>query len=98
MRLPELHRKPTIPDTPVLVVGGTDDSLVPLRTQTRTARRYDAEVQAISGGGHELMLESAGDRAFDATFDWVDRLIGPKGSRRRTPEHPPLCMARFRRS
>jgi pimeloyl-ACP methyl ester carboxylesterase len=92
------HRRAAIPDTPVLVVGGTHDALVPLRTQTRTARRYAAEVRAISGAGHDLMLEPTGDHAFDAILDWLDRLVGTKGARRRTPEHPPLCMARSRRS
>jgi len=91
------HRRAAIPGTPVLVVGGTNDALVPLRTQTRTARRYAAEVRAISGAGHDLMLEPTGDHAFDVIFDWLDRLVGTKGARRRTHEHLPLCMARSRR-
>jgi len=75
------HRRAAIPDTPVLVVGGTNDALVPLRTQTRTARRYAAEVRAISGAGHDLMLEPTGDHAFDAIFDWLDRLRGDQGGK-----------------
>jgi len=92
------HRRAAIPDIPVLVIGGTDDVLVPLRTQKRTARRYDVEVRAIRGAGHDLMLEPIGDYALDAIFDWLDRLGGTSGARRSTPEHPPLCMARSRRS
>jgi pimeloyl-ACP methyl ester carboxylesterase len=92
------HRRAAIPNTPVLVVGGTSDALVPLRTQTRTARRYDAEVRAISGGGHDLMLEPAGDHALDAILEWLHRPLESKRAARSTPKHPPLCMAKFRRS
>jgi pimeloyl-ACP methyl ester carboxylesterase len=76
------HRRAEVPATPVLVVGGTNDALVPLRTQMRTARRYDAEVRATSGGGHDLMLEPAGDRALDEIFQWLDRPSGPRSDRR----------------
>jgi hypothetical protein len=37
----------------------------------RTARRYDAEMRTISSGGHDLMLEPAGDRALDEIFQRV---------------------------
>ena len=40
------HRMAEIPDTPVLVVGGTNDALVPLRTQMRTARRASTSAAA----------------------------------------------------
>lgn len=67
------HRRAEISETPLLVVGGTEDVRVPLRTQRRTARRYGAEVRSISGGGHDLMLEPAADRALDEIFQWLDR-------------------------
>lgn len=78
------HRRAARSEAPVLVVGGTDDILVPLRTQERTARRYATEVRAISGAGHELMLEPNGVRALDGIIDWLDRLTGGAGNEGRS--------------
>lgn len=68
------HRPSAVTDKPVLVIGGADDRLVPLATQLRMARRYDAETQVIGDAGHDLMLEPAGDDGLDAIVRWSNRL------------------------
>ncbi len=69
------HRPTAVTDKPVLVVGGADDRLVPLATQLRTARRYEAETQVIGDAGHDLMLEPTGDQGLDAIVRWSNRLV-----------------------
>ncbi|MFC7500516.1 alpha/beta hydrolase [Nocardioides sp. CPCC 206347] len=68
------HRRPAVTDKPVLVIGGADDRLVPLATQLRTARRYGAETLVVDDAGHDVMLESSGDRALDEILGWSERL------------------------
>lgn len=68
------HRAAAVARKPVLVVAGNDDRLVPLATQLRTARRYDAEAQVIPDAGHDLMLEPAADRGLDVIVEWCNRL------------------------
>lgn len=60
-------------DAPVLVVGSTDDRIVPRRSLEKTARRYGGAPLLFPGMGHDLMLEARWQEPIDAILDWLDK-------------------------
>lgn len=62
---------------PVLVLGGADDALVPVRDVVRTARSYGTTAHVFRGMGHDLMLERRWREPLEVMFGWLDRTVGP---------------------
>lgn len=74
--LAELERGFTAVQTPVLLVAGTQDGMVPARQADVVARRLPhAEVVRLRGLGH-LAHEEAPERVAGAVLDWFDRVTG----------------------
>lgn len=70
-----LHRPAPRPpaDFPVLVVGATDDVIIPPADVRLTARYYRTEPLMFPAIGHDVMLDAGWRRPLDAVLDWVDR-------------------------
>jgi pimeloyl-ACP methyl ester carboxylesterase len=68
-----LHREPEPPvgNPPVLVVGSSEDKVVPRRALERAARRYGGAPLLFPGMGHDLMLEPRWQEPIDAIMDWL---------------------------
>lgn len=65
---------------PVLVLGGSDDPLVPPVEFVRTARIYGRPTHLFKGMGHELMLERRWSEPLDVMLAWLDREVGTEGA------------------
>jgi pimeloyl-ACP methyl ester carboxylesterase len=65
--------------TPMLVVGGGDDALVPPRALVRTARRLGVQARLLRGMGHMLMLEPDQDAVLRLVLRWLDDHLGVPG-------------------
>ena len=58
-------------DCPMLLVGGTDDKVVPHRFHKKTAAALDADLLTIEGGTHELMLDRGWDEIAARIIEWL---------------------------
>jgi non-heme chloroperoxidase len=58
-------------DCPVLVVGGTQDKVVPLRYIRHTAYALGATLVTIEGAAHELMLDRDWRAVADEIAGWL---------------------------
>jgi pimeloyl-ACP methyl ester carboxylesterase len=63
---------PTRVSTPVLVLAGSDDHMVAVSSNIRTAHAYSAEIQFIDDCGHMMMLERAWPLVAKAINDWTE--------------------------
>ena len=61
-------------DCPVLVVGGTEDRIVPLRHAVKTANALGATMAVMEDAAHELMLDLGWERVADRIRDWLERI------------------------
>jgi pimeloyl-ACP methyl ester carboxylesterase len=62
-------------DAPILVMGATDDALVPISDIRDTAARTDAELIEFPGIGHDLMLDTGWQEPADAMLGWIDAVV-----------------------
>jgi pimeloyl-ACP methyl ester carboxylesterase len=60
--------------TPIQVIGGSDDLLFPPKDVRATARAYQTEPLLLPETGHDMMLERRWQEAADAMLDWLARL------------------------
>jgi pimeloyl-ACP methyl ester carboxylesterase len=60
-------------DAPVLVMGSSDDHVLPRRALEKAARRYGGAPLLFPGMGHDLMLEPRWQEPIDAILDWLDK-------------------------
>jgi pimeloyl-ACP methyl ester carboxylesterase len=67
-----LPRRPRTSRSPVLVLGGGDDTVTPPSAMVRTARHYGTKARLFRGMGHDLMLEPDWRAPLDAMLDWLD--------------------------
>lgn len=67
-----LAPRPSVSRAPVLVLGGSDDALVPVRDVVRTARSYATSAHIFRGMGHDVMLERRWREPLDLMLDWLD--------------------------
>jgi pimeloyl-ACP methyl ester carboxylesterase len=67
-----LPRRPRTSRSPVLVLGGGDDTVTPPSAMVRTARQYGTKARLFRGMGHDLMLEPDWRAPLDAMLDWLD--------------------------
>ena len=64
-----------IRETPMLVVGGTRDVLVPTREIERTARIYGADVRIVRDAPHNMMLEDNWHDTAEVIVEWLDHRL-----------------------
>jgi pimeloyl-ACP methyl ester carboxylesterase len=57
--------------TPLLVVGGSDDGLISVQEFQQTAKHYEAELEIIEGGSHDLMLDADFMKTADVIHEWI---------------------------
>jgi pimeloyl-ACP methyl ester carboxylesterase len=71
MTLPHLI-DPTRVKTPLLVLGGEKDVVIPPRDVIETARRYRTEAHILPGVPHAMMLDAHWPNAAEAIASWLD--------------------------
>jgi non-heme chloroperoxidase len=64
-------------DTPVLVVGGERDALIPSRAFRDTARHYGVQARIIPGVAHAMMLETGWRAVADRLLRWLKEEAAP---------------------
>jgi pimeloyl-ACP methyl ester carboxylesterase len=57
---------------PALVIGATQDALVPVADVQRTAARLGVQAVWLDDIGHDVMLDAGWDRALGVILDWLD--------------------------
>ncbi|MFP4233587.1 MAG: alpha/beta hydrolase [Nitriliruptoraceae bacterium] len=65
--------------SPLLVLGGAEDRVVPPSAVIRTARRFGVQARLLRGMGHQLMLEPDQDAVLRLVLGWLDAQLGPPG-------------------
>lgn len=68
-----LRPQPRASRSPVLVLGGSEDTLVSVPDLVRTARLYGTRAHVFGGMGHDLMLEPRWRQPLDFLLDWVEK-------------------------
>jgi pimeloyl-ACP methyl ester carboxylesterase len=67
LMLPVTHQT----SVPILVVGGSKDGLISLNEFQQTAKHYQAELEIIEGGSHELMLDKDYTKSVEVIHNWI---------------------------
>ena len=57
--------------TPLLVVGGSDDGLISVQEFQQTAKHYEAALEIIEGGSHDLMLDADFMKTAEVIHQWI---------------------------
>jgi pimeloyl-ACP methyl ester carboxylesterase len=71
-----LPRPRRVPQTPMLVLGGTNDAIFTPAEARATARRYNAEVEIFPDMAHDMMLESGWQGVADRIVGWLRSVPG----------------------
>jgi pimeloyl-ACP methyl ester carboxylesterase len=58
-------------ETPLLVMGGTKDALITQNEFQQTAKHYQAPLELIEGGSHDLMLDPDFTKTADTIQQWL---------------------------
>jgi alpha-beta hydrolase superfamily lysophospholipase len=56
----------------MLVVGGSADGLITVKEFEQTSKQYNAKLEIIEGGSHDLML----DKDFELTAQVIKEWLG----------------------
>lgn len=67
--------KPKKVKTPILVLGGENDVIVPPREIEKTARAYRADYKIFSDTAHDLMLERNWQTVADFMIGWLQKTV-----------------------
>ncbi len=70
--------KPQKINVPMLVLGGQNDALVPVKKIVKTARAFKSDLKIFRGMAHDLMLERDWQRVADFMIDWLRNLDGSR--------------------
>lgn len=73
-------------DCPLLVVGGTEDRIVPLAHVSRTASVFGATMVVVENAAHELMLDIGWEAVADRIKSWIEEHGLGATTRRSLPE------------
>jgi pimeloyl-ACP methyl ester carboxylesterase len=57
--------------TPMLVIGGSEDALITQEEFRQTAKYYQAKLERIEGGSHDLMLDPDFTKTADSIHQWL---------------------------
>jgi len=71
--LPHVSRMATVP---MLVMGASEDHLIPPTLVHRTGQTYGVEERIFDGMGHAMMLEQDWERVAEHLRDWLEANIG----------------------
>jgi pimeloyl-ACP methyl ester carboxylesterase len=71
-----MRPRPAVARSPLLVLHGSDDPLVPAVEAVRVARLYGARAHVFRGMGHELMLERGWRSPLAVMLDWLEETLG----------------------
>lgn len=66
-----------IRDTPMLILGGAEDRIVPEPPLRSTAADYGAELTMIPDIAHDIMLEDNWQHGAEAILHWLNRTLEP---------------------
>lgn len=58
---------------PLLVLGGSHDGLISVNEFQQTAKHYQAELEIIEGGSHDLMLDEDYTKTADVIHQWINK-------------------------
>ncbi len=58
-------------DCPVLVIGGSADGLISVDEFQQTAKHYQAPIEIIDGGSHDLMLDEGWEKTAEVMEGWM---------------------------
>jgi pimeloyl-ACP methyl ester carboxylesterase len=58
---------------PLLVLGGSKDGLISVNEFQQTAKHYQAELEIIEGGSHDLMLDEEYAKTADLIHQWINK-------------------------
>jgi pimeloyl-ACP methyl ester carboxylesterase len=68
LMIPVNHRT----SVPLLVVGGSADGLISVQEFANTAKHYNAQLEIIEGGSHDLMLDKDFEKSAEAIKSWLE--------------------------
>jgi pimeloyl-ACP methyl ester carboxylesterase len=71
-----LPRPRRVSQTPMLVLGGTNDAIITASEARATSRAYKAEVEIFPNMAHDMMLESGWAAAADRVVSWLRSVPG----------------------
>ncbi len=63
---------PEVVRTPILVMGGADDTIIPYRLVEATARAYHTQAEIFPGMAHDMMLEAGWQSVADRILSWLE--------------------------
>lgn len=69
LMLPVFHQS----SAPILVVGGSEDGLITVQEFADTANHYNAQLEIIEGGSHDLMLDDDFEKTAALIHQWIDK-------------------------
>jgi alpha-beta hydrolase superfamily lysophospholipase len=69
--------RPRPRQTPLLVLGGTHDTLFTVTECKRTAHAYGTNARLYPGMGHDLMLDSGWEQVAADILAWLDERTNP---------------------
>ena len=58
---------------PILVVGGSEDGLITVQEFADTANHYNAQLEIIEGGSHDLMLDKDFKKTEEVIKSWLEQ-------------------------
>ena len=67
LMLPVSHKT----SIPIIVVGGSEDGLITVREFASTAKHYQARLEIIEGGSHDLMLDADFEKSAKVIQEWI---------------------------
>ncbi len=59
-------------ECPVLVIGGSADGLISVHEVQQTAKHYQAPIEIIAGGSHDLMLDVGYEKTAEVMVGWLN--------------------------
>ena len=65
--IPVFHQS----SVPILVVGGSADGLITVKEFEQTSTHYDAKLEIIEGGSHDLMLDEEFEKSAKVIKEWL---------------------------
>lgn len=73
-----LPRPKKVKQTPMLVLGGSDDALFTVKEFQATAAAYGGECEIFSGMAHDMMLEGDWELVARRTAEWIEPFAGKR--------------------
>lgn len=68
----DLPKPKKVNDTPMLILGSTNDKIIGAKEVKATAKTYNKEIEIFSGIGHSMMLDNGWQQVADRIINWID--------------------------